>query len=381
MNDRLAGALRQTFDEIADAGPPPQGLARAALAGARRSRRGRVGGAVALALCAALASGVAVSGLGEEGGQGGQGQAGQGGPPLNAPGDAVVMAYSGVRDLAVEDGSPAFNYSLLLDRATGKYERIAYRYAMPSPDGERVLVAVGDNSAPHPSRVGIMNRATGSVRWFPDIPGTVGDGVWSPDGKRVAFRNTSKSGPITALVADAETLTSDEVPLPDFREGDVRMRWTPDSAGFAITLARSPDEATAAQASEVRYYGLDGKQRHSLPVPDASFTAAPAFSAGGQLAVSGPKGGDGPLEVAIVDPQSGAVHSRFTLAESGAIVDWVGEAHLLVRTFGRQAEQLKLVGLDGVVVKELTPPEDVFAQQIFVGPADGLPDSAADLTF
>jgi len=369
MNDHLAGALRQTFEEIADDGGPLPNLAPKALAGARRSRRIRAGGAVALALCAALAGGVAVASTGD------------GGSTIaSGPGGSVVVAYSGVRDPAEQTGSPAFNYSLLLDPEKGTYQRVDYRFAMPSPEGDRVLVSVGDNSAAHPSRSGIMNRATGTVRWFPDIPGNAGDGVWSPDGRRVAFRNTSKSGPITAVIADAETLRSEEVPLPDFREGDVRMRWTPDSDGFAITLVSSRSEAAQAEASEVRFYGLDGARRGSIPVPDATFTAAPTFSAGGQLALSGPMGGGGPLSVAVVDPATGAVRSHFALRETGQIVDWVGESQLLVRTY-TDRERLQLVDLDGTVVKQFTPPDDIFAQEIHVGSAAGLPDSAIDLTF
>ncbi|MEV4533120.1 hypothetical protein AB0J82_04740 [Asanoa sp. NPDC049518] len=374
MNDRVTGALRETFEEIADDGPPPEGLARTALSCARRSRRHRAGGAVTLALCAALAGGFAVSGVGEGDGDG------QGSPALGGPVGGVVMAYSGVRDLAIEDGSPAFNYSLLLDRETGTYKRLAYRSVTPSPDGEQVLVAVGDNSGAHPNRYGVMTRATGEVRWFPDIPGNAGEGVWSPDGRRVAFRNPSKDGMITAVVADVETLRSEEVPLPDFRSGDVRMRWTPDSNGFAITLVTSQGEGSLEQASKVGYYDFAGRQRHSVPVPDASFTAAPNFSAAGQLALSGPVGGVGPLTVAVVDPQSGAVRSRFAMADTGQIVDWVGEDHLLVRTFAGH-EQLQLVTLDGAVLKRFTPPDDVFAQEIRVGPAEGLPASAADLIF
>jgi len=46
---------------------------------------------------------------------------------------------------------------------------------------------------------------------------------------------------------------------------------------------------------------------------------------------------------------------------------------------GRGLDQIQVVDLAGAVTKRLIPP--VFAQQIHLGSAAGLPDSAAALTF
>ncbi|GAA1844980.1 hypothetical protein [Asanoa iriomotensis] len=376
MNDRMTYALRQTFEELASDSPPPPGLARVALRGARRRRRAQFGAGIGLAVCAALAGGLAL------GGAGGGGQ-----QFASRPGGSVIAAYSGIRDPKVEDASPAFLYSLLLDRETGEYQRVPYRSVVPSPDGDQVLVGVGDNGAAHPTRVGVMDRESQKVRWMDTdqqggFPGNAGDGEWSPDGRRIAFRLAPKTGPITVVVVDAETLRADFLAVPDFRQGDIRIGWTPDSAGFAITTADTKNEGSPYEAGQVQFYDLDGKQRRVFDVPDKALYSAPAFSAEGQLALSGPPWDAADLSIALADPETGAVRSRFALDQPGLLLGWVGEDRLLVRTNdGRDNERIETVDLHGRVISSLTPPEGVFAQQVYVGSADGLPDSAADLTF
>ncbi|MEV4621023.1 hypothetical protein AB0J74_20220 [Asanoa sp. NPDC049573] len=374
MNDRLTGALRQTFEQLADDGGPPSGLARAALAGARRRRRAQVGASVGLALCAVLAAGLAVGGD-------------RGAPVASGPGDSVVVAYSGIRDVEVEDGSPAFNYSMLLDQKTGTYRRVPFRTVIPSPDGERVLVGIGDNSADHPTRLGIMDRATGVVRWMPDgpvagFPGDANDGAWSPDGRQILFRFLQDTGPSGAVLVDTETLSGKVVQLPYLSVADIGMAWTPDSNGFAVTLADSPTEASAYTARGVQFFGLDGRARRTLAMPDPDLSARPVFSPGGQLALSGPFSGGQNLSIVVVDPDTGAVRARIALAEPAIVVGWADEGHLVVDTYGtRKARQLQVVDLTGAVTRRMAWPDGFIGGEVFIGPAAGLPRSADRLTF
>jgi hypothetical protein len=376
MNDRLTGALRQTFEQLADDGGPPSGLARTALAGARRRRRAQVGASVGLALCAVLAAAAGVTGGGD-----------RGAPVAAGSGDSVITAYSGIRDLTVEDGSPAFNYSMLLDQKTGTYRRVPFRTVIPSPDGERVLVGTGDNSAAYPTRVGIMDRANGVVRWLPSgeidgFPGNADDGRWSPDGRRILFRFSPRVGLAGVVVVDAEKLSAEFAPMPHVSVGDGNLAWTPDSTGFAVTEAVSPDESNAYEARGVQFFGLDGWPRRTLAVPDPDLWATPSFSPGGQLALSGPTGDDRPLSVALVDPDTGAVRARFDVDGRGLVIGWVDEGHLLLCTFdGRDAQHLQVVDLTGKVTKRLVPPDGAAGGQITIGPAAGLPRSADGLTF
>ncbi|GIF65356.1 hypothetical protein Ais01nite_33910 [Asanoa ishikariensis] len=376
MNDRLTGALRETFERLADDGPPPQGLARSALAGARRRRHVRFGAAAGLALCVALVGGMAV--VGDRGAQ-----------PAGGPGGSVVVAYSGIRDWAVEDGSRAYNYSLLLDAATGTYRRLPFPSVVPSPDGERVLISTGDNSGDHPSRLGIMDRATNVVRWIeagqvPRFPGAQGDGVWSPDGGRILFRFSPQAAPAGVVAVDAETLRAEFVAVPGVSTGDVGLGWTPDGTGFALTPSSANEAGTNDVAAEVLFMGLDGHERGTLKVPDDALWGTPAFSPDGRrLALWGPAFRDSPLSVAIVGPNTGAVEARFAVPDAGSFQGWSDDDHLVFRASDArtEAEQVLIVDLSGAVTKRLTPPDGVAADRVYVGSAGGLPDSAADLTF
>lgn len=244
MNPYLTGALRNTFEELAETASPPAGLASSVLLTARRQRVARrvAGGGVATGVCAALVGVVAAVAP----------TSGTTTPPDSTGPVAgttlkphVVTAYSGIRDVTIADSSPRFWHSLLLDPKTGRYERVPYRYVMPSPDGSRVVVGAGDGSTAHPGRVGVMDRASGNVRWIDDLGGAgaagsryPGDGRWSPDGQRILFTQLPRPGEPGFALVDPETLKTTFVPLPGLASLDrpPSLEWTPDGNNVALAL-------------------------------------------------------------------------------------------------------------------------------------------------
>ncbi|RKR88001.1 WD40 repeat protein [Micromonospora pisi] len=404
MNLHLTGALRNAFEELAETAPPPAGMARTALVTARRQRivQKVAGGGIAAAVCATLVGVIAAVGpIGTA--DGGNQVAGGGFKPL------VVTAYSGIRDRSIEDPSPHFQYSLLLDPKTGRYERIPYRYAMPSPDGSRVLVGTGDNG-PNPTRMGVMDRATGDVRWIDDpgeadsfsVLGYSDNGQWSPDGRRILFTHMPRQGEPRFAVVDPETLQTTFVPLPDLTSDHhlgLGLVWTPDSRGIALTLTRLPENLeTGAVVTGVRFYDLTGKVVRTVTT-DAGTLTRPAFSPDGkQMALITPISGLTPVTVTVTDPTTGAVQHTMSLPRASDLIGWADDEHLLVRAFpdedsptsGEPAgpgaatpeanARLLVVDLNGRVDHSMRLPND-HAERLFVGPSTGLPVSAAPITF
>ncbi|GIF74283.1 hypothetical protein [Asanoa siamensis] len=371
MTDRLAGALRETFERLADDGGPPPELAGAALTKARRSRRARIGAGLALA-CVALA-GVALGGAGQRGSQVAAG-----------PGGTAILTYSDIDDPKIDDPGPGDSYSLLLDRETGTYRRIDVRSAVPSPDGDRVLVSDGDDSFGKPARVGVLDRDSGATRWVAagqvaGFPGTTADGRWTPDGRRILFHLQPKAGPPGVVVVDAETLRAQFLPLPDLAGGEGPVP-TADSTGFAMLLA---GEGATEVPNGIRFYGLDGTLRRTLPLPDGRLWDTPVLSPGGRLALARPMFEPGPMHVVVVDPETGEVRARVAMSRNGVFVGWADEDHLVLRTSDPRTEsdEYWVVDLRGAVTRVIDPLEGIYPQRVYLGPSTGLPESANDLTF
>lgn len=392
MNPHVTGAIRNTFEELADSAPPPTGLAQVTLARARRQRIARLGagGGLATALCAAMV-GLVVTVVPT--GDGAAEQVAAGAPAR----ESVVTAYSGIRDPEVQDPSPAFFYSMVLNRETGKYDRLPYRFAMPSPDGSQVLVGTGDNGVPHPTRVGILDRANGEIRWLPtpevgasNVWGYADSGSWSPDGRQILFTYRPKQdGQPGFLLTDAATLQTRFVSLPDVEvenAGGQSLAWAPGGVGVVLTTSRNVDESQPAAVTGIRFYDLTGQLVRTLPAGAPLADAAGISPDGSQLALVDPTV-PGPARVTVADAATGAQRAVVDLGRPARLVGWTDNSHLLLWVFADSAPpaaqeqtQLVVVDLTGKVVRTIRPAADQ-PQETFVGPADGLPAEAEKLTF
>ncbi|MFG1867008.1 hypothetical protein [Micromonospora arborensis] len=401
MNPHLTRALRTAFEELAETAPAPVGLAQAALVNARRQRVARlaVGGGFAAAICAALIGVVAV--VAPISGTAGDQFADNGLRPL------VVTAYSGIRDPKIDDPSPNFLYSLLLNAKTGRYDRVPYRYAMPSPDGSQVLVATGDNSPRYPTRAGVLDRASGNVRWIADFgstsdarfPGYSNDGRWSPDGRRILFTHLPRTGTPGFVLVDPETLTTTFVPLPDLaaqNDQATGLIWTPDSNGLALKLSKSVDEPTL---TGIRIYDLTGRVVRTVPASGCPLDDVSFLPDGGQLALAPYSDGVRQTSVRVVDPVTGAVQHSFKVPLAGGLIGWMDDQHLLIRVYhdaggipasdqpapvlgpgDDEYDRLLVVDLTGRVTHSMHLPAE-YADHLFIGSSAGLPSSAAKITF
>jgi hypothetical protein len=396
MSRDVSGALRDVFEEMADSAPPPAGLVPATLGRARRQRITRltVGGGLAGVLCAALA-GLLGAIIPLSGGVADRTAAGG-----NGVRPYVVTAYSGVRDPKVTDPSPAYNYSLLLNRRTGRYDRVPYPFAMPSPDGSRVLVGRGDNSGAAPTEVGILDPASGEVRWIqapdlgaPKVWGYTDLGRWSPDGRQILFTYRPRAAADSGfLLVDPETLRPVFRRLPDLGTQNTHghdLVWTPDSDGFALTT--SPSDATGApgNVTGIRFYDLTGRLLRTVPTSVVLADAGWFSPDGSQVALIDPVPAGAQPKVTVADAATGAARQVVDLRRPVRLLGWTDERHLLVYVYAnaeasaapdQQRDALLVIDLTGRTVRTIQPAEES-PQEMFIGSSDGLPASAAKLTF
>jgi len=351
MSNNLDSALRDALADLADA-PPPAGLAAAAIRTARRRHRRRVAVTAAAAAAAVLlVTPVALS-------TGGDGRT----PPAEASTmePLVITAYS----LGGEG-------SMLLDRRTGEYVDWQYRGMAPSPDGAYALVRAGEDGPP--GSVGVLDTATGEVRWIDGDPGAGGDlpGGWSPDGEQLLI--TQPGG---FSIVDPETLQATFVELEDIDDPEInamgnRFVWAP--GGDEIALTQSVDTAEPAdRVTAIRFYDLDGNLTRTVPAT-APLTSEAGFSPDGtRMALQHPAIGQ-PIQV--VDAATGEVLRTVPVPPS-LLIGWADNDHLIVR--------LELTLLVANLAGEVTwayPMEVQSPEAVHVGSSDGFPREAARFTF
>ena len=365
--EELDRALRDALERSGDA-PPPTGMGPVVVRRVRRQNRVRMSlGVVAVVAVAAVAVPL---GLGATGGE--PAQLGV------APQDRtrVVSAYSGV------DPQGGKSKSLLLDRTTGTYVETPYRSAVPSPDGTRVLVWMGDDTPTSPLRSGILDPATGRVR---EIDGYTGEGAWSPDGKEILFTVAPRLGDNGFAIVDATTLKSSFAKV-DFKADNstgLDFVWTPGGREVALTLTHAAgDERLSDPVSGIRFYDRAGTLTHTLPAT-AELTSTSDFSPDGtRIVLYSRTSSDEPAQ--IVDAATGAVRKRVPLKGRNDILGWADDEHLIVCHWNDQLSrsELRVVDLAGRVAEVVRLRSDAAtANAISIGPAEGLPPTAADLVF
>ncbi|MGW0432278.1 WD40 repeat domain-containing protein [Micromonospora sp. NPDC003197] len=314
-------------------------------------------------------------------------------------GRMVVTAYNGIANDQTADPGPADDYSLLLNPRTGKYDRLNYNKAIPSPDGSRVLVGSGDNSLQYPSRLGIMDRTTGVVRWIeaPDwYFGYSSIGGWSPDGRQILLSHKPKSGKPGFGLVDVDSLRLTQVELPDLDTHDAAglgLVWTPGGDEIALTLSEVFDER-GHRVSGIRFYDLTGKALRTIPAT-AALASDAAFSPDGtRMALTEVDYGPEPLTITIVDTATGAVRQTLTAPSGTELLGWRDNRHLAARVYGASSSdasagpsqgaalqgRLSVIDLTGRETHRMSLPDEL-AQQIYIGPATGLPAGSATYTF
>jgi hypothetical protein len=370
MSTQLDDELRAALDDLVDVAPPTGLAAGAIRRGVRRQRLARSGATLGgLAFVSVLSLALVPSLIRGPGGS----------TPIQPAGPRlphVVLVYGGIAGGV--DG-PAEDTSLVLNKATGEYESLPYHTVVPSPDGSRLFVVEGDNSMVYPTRMGILDRATGEVRWLPGHHGYQGGPAWSPDGAHVLLTDFPRNGPAGFTLVDADSLVQTFTPLAEVSTANVLgmcLVWAPGATELLHVLSRAG--APHAGVYAFGTYTVDGTPTSNASFADVAATDALVSPGSTRLLVVSPDGTTWLLATAT------GSSTGINLIGYDPVA-WADEAHILavpVNPTRTGNVRLVMIDLNGKIAATLFPPPGVSVfQSIIVGSSEDLAVGSEGITF
>jgi hypothetical protein len=392
MNAPVHDVLHDAFDRESRTVAPPTGLAQTAIARYQRQRRIRttLAGVGALTVAAVVAVPLVTNVAASER------------SPVATAGASkkmVVTAQAGIgeRTLATTAGTsftrigPTYS-SLLLNTRTGRYDRLPYARALPSPDGRWAVVQTGGtdpDDRPMPNRTGVLNRANGQVRWLDhDTNHVDGPGSWSPDSTRFLLSERPGAEQGNIVLVDAATLATKVIAVPDLLTRNamgLEMVWAPSGDRLLLTLSRLNQDETEQEVFGIQEYDLTGKPSRTISVEGKLRTAAQFSPDGTRVVLFYPD----EANPAVVDLATGATIVAPTPVDaqagiSAAFVGWYDSDHLAYQSgTGSPGSPVKLliVSTQNKVVRTVPLPDPSGGDAVYLSPAGHLTGPAAKLAF
>jgi hypothetical protein len=375
MSTDLERGLREVLEDLVDV-EPPTGVAARAIARANRRRRPARAGSVLVALAAVGTIMLSVLVVGRDNASPPAGSTPSVGPTIEGRA-RVVLVYGGLNN---GRGGPV--ESLVLNMSTGEYERLPYRSVTPSPDGRLLFVIEPDGVAQFLPRTGILDRASGDVAWLPISGGTRDHPQWSPDGSTVLITDHGDRDALSGFtLVDVATHTKTFVSLPDlWTENALGFRLSFTADGTGVQLVRSQGSGSEAdpnvRLTTIDRYDFNGRLVGSVPLALDEVRWA-ILSADGTKLLALRLPGDGSSSVVVISVADGSIISTID-GMSTLPVLWADDE--VAVTF-----EGAVYTLGGDLVTHIESPPGLFGpgsyQEIVVGPAAGLPVSAAHLAF